>query len=321
MGDRGLRVTVRAAAWCVRVVLLALGGAAAMAPSCARTPANATNRQPVLELRFLDVGQGDAILIRHAGKTVLVDAGETDGIVAILRALGVDTIDLAVASHNHDDHIGGLDAVLQAFPVRFYLDNGHPANTRIQRRVLELVRDRGVTYRDAGALTDSVIALGDAALRVIPSPVTGSRVNPNDESVALVLERAGFRALLTGDSERRELGALLRGARIPDVDVLKAPHHGSRTGVIPSWLARTRPEVVAISVGTGNTYGLPDEDALAAYGEGGRAVLRTDLDGDIVVTVDSRGCYEVRAGRTGEEVRARGGPAACAVPPTQESRP
>ena len=65
-------MTVRAAAWCVRVVLLALGGAAAMAPSCARTPANATNRQPVLELRFLDVGQGDAILIRHAGKMVLV---------------------------------------------------------------------------------------------------------------------------------------------------------------------------------------------------------------------------------------------------------
>jgi competence protein ComEC len=292
-----------------------------MAPSCARAPVNATNRQPALELRFLDVGQGDAILIRHAGKTVLVDAGETDGIVTILRALGVDTIDLAVASHNHDDHIGGLDAVLQAFPVRFYLDNGHPANTRIQRRVLELVRDRGVTYRDAGALTDSVIALGDAALRVIPSPVTGSRVNPNDESVALVLERAGFRALLTGDSERRELGALLRGARIPDVDVLKAPHHGSRTGVIPSWLARTRPEVVAISVGAGKSYGLPDEDALAAYGEGGRTVLRTDLDRDIVVTVDGRGCYEVRAGRAGEEVRARGGPAACAVPPTQESLP
>jgi len=321
MGDRGLRVTVRAAAWCVRVVLLALGGAAAMAPSCVRTPANATNRQPVLELRFLDVGQGDAILIRHAGKTVLVDAGETDGIVAILRGLGVDTIDLAVASHNHDDHIGGLDAVLQAFPVRVYLDNGHPANTRIQLRVLELVRDRGVTYRDASALTDSVIALGDATLRVIPSPVTGSRVNPNDESVALLVEFAGFRALLTGDSERRELGALLREARIPDVDVLKAPHHGSRTGFMPSWLARARPEVVAISVGAGNTYGLPDEDALAAYGEGGRTVLRTDLDRDIVVTVDGRGCYEVRAGRTGEEVRAHGRPAVCAVPPTQESRP
>lgn len=301
--------------------LLALGCAAAMATSSPRAPANATNRQPALELRFLDVGQGDATLIRHAGKTVLVDAGEREGIVTVLRALGVDTIYLAVASHNHDDHIGGLDAVLQAFPVRFYLDNGHPANTRIQRRVLELVRDRGVTYRDASALDDRVIALGDATLRVIPSPVTGGRVNPNDESVVLVLERAGFRALLTGDSERRELGALLREARIPDVDVLKAPHHGSRTGVIPSWMARTRPEVVAISVGVGNSYSLPDEDALATYGEGGRTVLRTDLDRDIVVTVDGRGCYEVRTGRTGGEVRARGGPAACAVPPTQESRP
>lgn len=300
---------------------LALLAAYLVAAGCAASPAPPAQTPGSFELRFLDVGQGDAILIRGAGRTVLVDAGETDRIAAQLRALGVDTIDLAVASHNHDDHIGGMDAVLRTFLVRFYLDNGRPANTRIQRTVLELVRDGGVTYRDAAALDDSVVALGDAALRVLASPVQGRRAKPNDESIALLLHRGAFRALLTGDSERRELGALLREARIPDVDVLKVPHHGSRNGVIPSWLKRTRPEVVVISVGAGNSYGLPDEDALAVYGEGGRAVLRTDLDGDIVITVDSRGCYEVRAGRSGGEVRAHGGPAACAVPPTQETRP
>lgn len=92
MGDGGcvprFRAAERAAASCVPAILLAVGGAAALAPSGARATDDATNRQPALELRFLDVGQGDASLIRHAGKTVLVDAGETDGIVTILRARG-----------------------------------------------------------------------------------------------------------------------------------------------------------------------------------------------------------------------------------------
>ena len=77
-----------------------------------------------VEIRFLDVGQADAILIRESGKTALIDAGGGAGILAQLRALGVDTIDLIVASHNHSDHIGGMTAVLGGTVVRFYLDNG-----------------------------------------------------------------------------------------------------------------------------------------------------------------------------------------------------
>jgi beta-lactamase superfamily II metal-dependent hydrolase len=102
---------------------------------------------------------------------------------------------------------------------------------------------------------------------------------------------------------------------IGDADVLKAPHHGSRTGFIPSWLARTRPEVVAISVGAGNTYGLPDEDALAAYGEGGRAVLRTDLNGDIASShwtteAATRSAPGARARKSGRAEDRRPGAAA-----------
>lgn len=295
--------------------------AAALSTACASQSAPPQGTADTLELRVLDVGQGDAILIRHAGTTVLVDAGETDRIAAQLQALGVDTIDLAVASHNHDDHIGGMDAVLRTFLVRAYVDNGHPATTRIQRTVLTLLHERGVAYHEASALADSALALGDATLRVIPSPVTGRNVGANDRSVALLLTRGGFHAFLTGDSERRELAALLREADIPDVDVLKAAHHGSRTGVLPAWLGRTRPEVIVVSVGAGNSYDLPDEDAMAAYGAEGRTVLRTDRDGDIVVSVDARGCYRVRGTRERSIPRAQGGPSACASTPAKETIP
>lgn len=302
--------------WAIRVAA-AFAAALALAGCASRGEPQAA-RQGALELRFLDVGQGDGILIRNGEKTVLVDAGETDGVVAQLRSLGVRSIDLAVASHNDNDHIGGMDAVLGAFPVRYYLDNGVPKTTRIQRAVYDLVRQRGVQYLQPTART---IELGDARIRVIPSPVTGGRSDQNDHSVALLLERGAFKALLTGDSERRELAALLREGGIPDVDVFKAPHHGSRTGVLDAWLARTRPEVVVISVGLHNDYHHPHPEALAAYGRVARAVLRTDRDGAVTVTVDAVGCYAVRAERGGPDPLIRGGPAACPNTPAKEQTP
>jgi len=308
MGDGGVRHLLR------RAAIGLLLAAAACAPR--RSPAPSASG--TLELRFLDVGQGDAALIRNGGKAVLVDAGPTDAIAGKLRALGVDSLGVAVATHNHSDHIGGMDAVLASFPVRFYLDNGDPANTRIQRTVLQLVRDRGVTYLQA---TDRTIEVGDARIRVVPSPVRDRPADQNDHSVALLLERGAFKALLTGDSERREMEGLLHKALATDVDVFKAPHHGSRTGILEGWLERIRPEVVVISVAAHNDYGHPHAEALAAYQTAGAHVFRTDRDGDVIVTVDAAGCYEVRTAHGGPASVARGGPAACAPPPLKESLP
>ena len=259
------------------------------------TAANTANAQE-LELRFLDVGQGDAVLIRNAGKAALVDAGPSGGIVRQLQALGVDSLDLFVASHNHADHIGGAEAVLGRMPVRFYLDNGYPHTTQTQARVLALVRDRNVTYL---AATPRAISLGDATLRIIPSPFDDQTAEQNNLSVTIVVERGEFRALLTGDSEIPLINALLTSGAVSDVDVLKAAHHGSRNGVTPAWLNRTKPEVVVISVGANNPYGHPAPWALRYYSAAGRRVLRTDVVGDVVITVGVDGCYEVATERTG----------------------
>lgn len=267
------------------------------AGSRAAAPADTAARDDTaahLELRVLDVGQGDAVLIRSDGRTALIDAGPADRIVAQLRALGVDTVDLLVASHNHADHIGGMDAVLDSFPVRFYLDNGHPAGTRIQQRVLERVERHGVTYLQP---TRRTLSLGDAQLRVLPSPLEPRTEDQNNRSLTLVLEYRGFRALLPGDAETPLLNALLAAGDVAAVDVLKAAHHGSRNGLTPAWLARTRPAVVAISLGAGNMYGHPHEAALRYYCAGGRRVLRTDLHGDIIVRVDPTGGFTVQTGR------------------------
>jgi competence protein ComEC len=258
---------------------------------------------PAVELRLLDVGQGDAVLIRSweesgesafVERVALIDAGPANRIVGRLRALGVQHIDLLVASHNHADHIGGMDAILDSLPVRFYLDNGHPATTRIQQRVLERVEERGVTYLEP---TRRTLSLGTARLRVIPPPPGVPGDEQNNRSLTLILEQGSFRAIFPGDAETQLLNALLATEELPTVDVLKASHHGSRNGVTPAWMARLRPAMVAISVAEGNSYGHPHAAALRYYCTGDRRVLRTDQHGDVVVAIGAEGEYEVRTTR------------------------
>lgn len=264
--------------------------AESLAVSLADTAADAG----ALEIRFLDVGQGDATLIRHAGRTVLVDAGPSDRIVRRLRELAVDTIDLLIASHNHADHIGGMDAVLDSLPVRSFLDNGVPAATRIQRRVLERVEAGGVRYLSA---TERSIGLGEASLRILPAPEGIRGDDQNNRSVTVLLQRDTFRALLPGDAEVELLGALLERYDLPDLALLKAAHHGSRNGVTPAWLSRLRPEVVLIGLAADNSYGHPHAAALRYYCAGGRRILRTDLVGEVVVRVHAGGGYDASGAR------------------------
>lgn len=254
-----------------------------------------------LEILFFDVGQGDAVLITapdSAGgsgsgngrvRRVLIDAGAARTAVhGELARRGIDTLDLVVASHNHADHIGGLEAVLRGRVVRFYMDNGVPHTSATYRRLLDAVESRGVRYLRAESRT---ITLGTARLRVLAPP--GFPDEQNDNSVGLVLEFGGFRALFTGDSEHAELAHWLASGSVPRVMVVKAAHHGSWNGTSAAWAAATRPGVVVVSVGARNSYGHPAASALAQWTAVGARVYRTDSDGAILITVRPDGAFSV----------------------------
>ena len=241
-----------------------------------------------LELHFLDVGQGDAILIKYGSIGVLVDAGRGDDIVLVLAEQGIDSLAAAIASHNHDDHIGGMDAVLADYPVGRYLYNHRAAQNYNAEAVEDILVEEGI---DAPEPPWEPIELGDARITVFPSPLDPDDATENTSSLGVLVERGGFRALLTGDSEVEELNAWLKTGLIPRVNVLKAAHHGARNGVTPGWINRTKPEVVVISVGANNSYGHPDPWAMRYYQSHRRMVLRTDLDGTVIVTVDREGRY------------------------------
>lgn len=258
------------------------------------SPLNAQSSPlPGAEITFLDVGQGDAILIRSDTFVVLIDAGRSQQTIEDLGQLGVHHINLLIASHNHQDHIGGMDYVINKLPVALFLDNGCQEDTEVEAYVLRSLHDRHVPGR---AAWDTTFQLGGASISILPSPFYTQVCDSsqNNMSVAVLLQVGKFRALLTGDSESDELNAWLKAGVIPDVDVLKAAHHGARNGVTPGWIQASNPEVVVISVGAGNSYGHPEEAALRYYRSGGRRVLRTDEDGSIRVCVEPSGNYEVQ---------------------------
>lgn len=263
----------------------------------------------VLRIIFLDVGQGDAVLIQAPeGQTALVDAGPRD-VVPLLRELGVERIDLLVATHPHADHIGGMAGVIEALPVRFYMDNGDPHTTQTYRRVLAALDARpDITYLEA---TPRTISLGSASIEVLPLLPRGT-AGLNDRSVALVVRFGEFKAFLSGDSEVPQLSYLVGQRAVPDVELLKAAHHGSDNGFTWEFLRAATPDVVVISVGH-NSYGHPRPEALAAYASAGAAVLRTDMHGHVEVRGHGDGRYDVASGQQLAALGTGGGRSAGAT--------
>ena len=251
-------------------------------------------RQDALTIGFLDVGQGAATIVRSPeGKVALVDGGRSSEPVArALQSLGVDTIDLVVATHADADHIGGLEWVLRHTTVRYFLDNGMPHTTAAYRRLMQGVEESDAVYL---AATDRRITIGSVTMRVLPPPVDAD--DQNDASVGLLIEYGDFRALLVGDAERQELAHFL-DLGVPHVSVLEASHHGALNGVTPAWIAATSPRAVLISVGRHNAYGHPDPIALRYYATKGRVVFRTDWYGTVWVSAARDGGFTVETERT-----------------------
>jgi beta-lactamase superfamily II metal-dependent hydrolase len=253
-----------------------------------------------LRVIFFDVGQGDAALIITPDKKhILIDAGPGGaGIAARLRALGVQTLDLVVASHNHADHIGGMPDVFGATQVLEYMDNGVPALTRAYRRLVDAVTSEpGLRVRQP---TAREFRAGRTTLRVMAPSFSDE--SQNDNSIGILVQYGEFSALFTGDAQRGELLYWLLSYRILPVSVLKASHHGSWNGVSEGWVTKVAPKAVVVSVGANNQYGHPDQRVLDAWTSMKASVYRTDSLGTITISASDSGGFTVRSSRDTTQV-------------------
>ena len=259
-----------------------------------------------VELHFLDVGQGDAILVRSPrARWLLVDAGPPappgsaaePAAAAALRRLGVDRIELMVLTHPHLDHIGGAGVVFDALEVAAVLDPGRPHGTGSYVDVLEAAQRERTGWRSArpGDRFD----LDGVSVEVVHTPAAGSPSpeDVNENSVVLLVRFGSFEALLTGDAPARIEEAAV--GRSGPVELLKVGHHGSRTSTSRALLAEARPEAAVISAGRRNRYGHPHAEVVARLLESGAELYRTDRDGTVRVVARADGSFSVRRARGG----------------------
>ncbi len=246
--------------------------------------------EPLVEVFFLDVGQGDAILVRAAeGRSLLFDGGPDEGgalepdVIFRLREIGVDTLHVVAFSHPHADHIGGLPAVLENFTVMEVLDPGMAHSSWIYEHLLETAMETGCDYgflepgmtvRLSSRVTATVEGVG----------LAGGNPDLNENCALLRVECGTFSVLLTGDIEKNTEMLLTPGTA--PVTVLKVPHHGSASSVFPPYLRKLAPQVAVFSVGRKNPFGHPNPGVVETYREMGSIILRTDILGTIVIRSD-----------------------------------
>lgn len=252
---------------------------------------------PGLTLHFLNVGQGDAAVLRTpGGHWVVVDAGPVDRrgdagsrvVAPFLIRAGARSVSVLVASHAHADHLGGVGAVLDRMVVETVLEPAVPVADSLYLGFLDRVDAEGSRWVPARAsgrwMLDSV------SFRVLHPDTTWPRWGEdlNEDSVVLLVEYRRFRVLFTGDAGL-PVEARLRG-QVGSVDLLKAGHHGSRTATGVEWLEELAPRAAVISVGQ-NRYGHPSAVTLRRLAEAGVPVWRTDREGTVSVWTDG---YAVR---------------------------
>jgi competence protein ComEC len=261
-----------------------------------------------LIVTFIDVGQGDSILIESpSGKKALIDGGGRQEnvssssikkedpvgksiIVPFLRKKGINELDLVILTHPHDDHVAGLPYVLEKIKVDMVLDIGQPHTSRGCYRFLKLIERKKIPYKLARA--GQVIDLGAGIKGYILHPseplISGTVSDLNNNSVVIKLEYGKTSFLFMGDAAFEGEDRILSKGYSLISDVLKVGHHGSMTSTSVKLLESVMPKYAVISVGAKNKFGHPSPETLRRLENYGAKVLRTDLGGAVIFRSDGR---------------------------------
>ena len=239
--------------------------------------------QHALKVHFIDVGQADAALLISGDSAMLIDGGnvgDSSRIYSYLDRLGISHLDYIVGTHAHEDHMGGLSGALQKASVGVIYAPRTENDAKFYQSFKSKVASAGksITHPNSGTSFN----LGSCSVELY-CPTYENEDDLNNTSIITKVVCGDASFLFTGDAEYSEEYDIISQGYDLSATVLKAGHHGSDTSSSYQFLREVMPEYVVISVGKGNQYGHPDENALSRFRDVGAKVYRTDLQGDIIV--------------------------------------
>lgn len=244
-----------------------------------------------VRVHFIDVGQGDSMLIEGSGESVLIDAGENDKgdeVLAYLAQAGIKKLDFAIGTHPHSDHIGGMDTVIEGIPVGKLLMPDVPDSivptTRTYLSMLDAAEEQGTEI--FFAYPGDTYTVCGGILSVL-GPVEDYK-DLNNESLVMRFDFGETAFLFTGDQEADAEEDLLASGVEVSADVLKIGHHGSSTSTSKAFFDAVSPSIAVIECGEGNDYGHPHRETRELLEKAGIEAYRTDLNGNIVVSSDGK---------------------------------
>lgn len=257
------------------------------------------NSETSLKVTFLDVGQGDSVYMRFPdGRNLLLDAGkgrDPDAgrwvVSPFLKSQGVSSLDLVAFSHPQEDHIGGMETVLEEFQVKNVLDPGRAYSSAVYRRIQKKIRQEKSVFLHPSA-GDHLSGLRDCSVDFLhPQKELPPEKNINNDSLVFKVSHGKSRILLTGDIQSPAMNKILTANADLEADLLKVPHHGARMEAAGmEFVRRARPRFSVISVGERNPFKHPRSETLSILeGIEGNRILRTDREGAISFVSDAQG--------------------------------
>lgn len=252
------------------------------------TSSNETNAKKEMSVHFIDVGQGDSILIQSPkGKNMLIDGGKKEAgkdVVTYLRQQGVEKLDYVVATHPDADHIGGLLAVLNSISIKNFVDSGKEHTTETYENMLQLILDKDIPFIVPN-LGDTIPLDSGIEITILN---TGEKDDDNNEaSIVLKVQYEDISFLLTGDADSGVEKSMLSEYDLKST-VLKAGHHGSETSSSDAFIREVQPEVTILSYGENNMYGHPTPEVVTRLKKVKSDIYSTAEVGNIVMRTDGR---------------------------------
>lgn len=265
--------------WILSVIIFLLIG----------TPVVYAEEHPEMDVHFIDVGQGDSILVQTpSGKNILIDGGSPDAgkqVVAFLKEHDVEKLDLMIATHPDIDHIGGLPDVMKSVEVDRIVDTGKIHSTRTYARYISQVLKRQIPIEIAER--NDLLKI-DPRLKIrILNTHNGSQTN-NESSIVLKVTFKNMDFLLMSDVEKEQEKRLMKQHDL-DAEILKVAHHGSHTSTSLEFLREVSPNAAVLTYGKDNDFGHPVKRVMGNLQKVGTAVYPTAAFGDVTIRTDGQG--------------------------------